>query len=327
MGKWTRRVFLTAGSLVGGGLALGVAGIVLAPNRFGLVPKAAGEASWLTVWLKITPENLATAVIPHCEMGQGAHTALAMMLAEELDADWRLVRVEEAPAEDAFANGFLIRGFLPFQIPKPLDRSFDYATFKMAQWVGLQITGGSSSVRGTGRHGMQIAGAAARAMLIEAAAKRWNVPPGECTAALSRVTHGPTFRSETFGMLAADAAGLSPPVHPPLKARESYRIIGTAIPRVDIPDKVAGAAKYGIDVTLPGMLRAAVRAAPVFGGSLTAVDTAAVEAMPGVKTVVRLDNAGAVVADSYWRALPRRPPRSAAASSSAPSTRAMPKAY
>jgi isoquinoline 1-oxidoreductase beta subunit len=302
VGKWTRRVFITAGGLAGGGLALGVAGITFAPNRLGLVPEDAGEASWLTVWLKLTASNLATVVIPHCEMGQGTHTALAMMLAEELDADWGLVRSEEAPAEDAFANAHLLRGFLPFDIPQPLNRGFDYATFKVAEWVGLQVTGGSSSVRGTGRYGMQVAGAAARALLIEAAARRWNVPPAECTARLSRVSHAASGQSAGYGELAAEAAQLSLPSHPALKPREAYTLIGTSIPRLDIPGKAIGTTRYAVDVALPGMLYAAVRAAPVFGGTLDSVDSTAVEAMPGVKAIVRLDDAVAVVADGYWRA-------------------------
>ena len=183
-----------------------------------------------------------------------------------------------------------------------VGRGFDHATFKLAQWVGLQVTGGSSSVRGTGRYGMQVAGAAARAMLIEAAATRWQVPAAECDAKLSRVSHQTSGRSATFGELASDAARITPPVHPRLKARESYAIMGTPTPRIDIPSKVNGTAIYAIDVTLPGMLYAGVRAAPVFGGKLVHVDSAMVEAMPGVKAVVRLDNAVAVVADGYWRA-------------------------
>jgi isoquinoline 1-oxidoreductase beta subunit len=303
MGKWTRRAFITAGSVVGGGLVLGVAELALAPNRFGILPDPVGEAPMLTVWLTITPDNRVTVLVPHCEMGQGVHTALTMMAAEELDADWSLVGMREAPAEDAFANAHVFRGFLPFEIPPLLGRGFDYATFKLAQWVGLQVTGGSASVRGTGRHGMQVAGAAARAMLIETAAARWHVPAAECTAQLSRVAHTASGNSATYGELATDAAKRAPPVHPALKPREQYRIRGTSVPRFDIPAKVNGTAQYGIDVALPGMLYATVRAAPVFGGRLKSVDTLAVEALPGIKQVVQLDDAVAVVADGYWRAL------------------------
>ena len=169
--------------------------------------------------------------------------------------------------------------------------------------MDVQTTGGSSAVRGTGHLGMRVAGASARNMLIEAGAARWNVPPSECTARLSQVIHGGSGRTLTFGELAADAAKLEPRTHPQLKSRDAYTIVGKPTPRFDIPSKVNGSATFGIDVTLPGMLYATVAAAPVFGAKLQSVDSKAVEAMPGVRQVVRLENAVAVVADSYWRAL------------------------
>jgi isoquinoline 1-oxidoreductase beta subunit len=303
MGKWTRRGFITAGSVVGGGLALGVAELAFAPKRLGMLPPAQPGASWVTAWLKITPDNVVTVVVPHCEMGQGVHTALTQMAADELDADWSRVRMEEAPAEDAFANAHVFRAFLPFEVPPMLGRGFDHLGYKMAQWVGLQVTGGSSSVRGTGHYGMRMAGAAARAMLITAAAKRWQVPADQCDAKASQVLHAASGRSATYGELAGDASTLSPPAHPLLKAREAHTLVGQSLPRFDIPSKVTGAATYGIDVALPGMLYAAVRAAPVFGGTLKSVDSAGVAAMPGVKQVVSLPDAVAVVADGWWRAL------------------------
>lgn len=112
MGKWTRRAVIATGGLVGGGLALGIAGIAFAPNRLGVVPKDEGDALRLTTWIRLAPDSTVTVIVPHCEMGQGVHTALAMMLAEELEADWNLVRVEEAPAEDDFANGYVVRAFV-----------------------------------------------------------------------------------------------------------------------------------------------------------------------------------------------------------------------
>jgi isoquinoline 1-oxidoreductase beta subunit len=306
MGKWTRRAVITAGSLVGGGLALGVGGIAFAPNRIGVLPKGDGkEATQLTTWLKIAPDNTVTAVVPHCEMGQGVHTALTMMLAEELDADWNLVRMEEAPAEEIYANGYIARVFVPGMgdVPKFTERFVDWGTYRLTRLMDLQVTGGSSSVRGTGFLGMRVAGGAARTMLIEAAAKRWNVPVGECETKLSSVIHPGSNRSATYGELAADAAKLDPPVHPQLKSADKYTIVGKPIPRIDIPSKVDGSAKYGIDVAMPGMLYATVAAAPVFGAQLGSVDTAPIANLPGVKKVVKLDNAVAVVADSYWRAL------------------------
>ncbi|HLS81186.1 MAG TPA: xanthine dehydrogenase family protein molybdopterin-binding subunit [Steroidobacter sp.] len=307
MNKWTRRAFIGVGGVIGGGLAIGVGGVIFAPNRFGLAPH--GETHdgvvQLTTWLRITPDGVATVIAPHCEMGQGAQTALAMMLAEELEADWRLVRVEEAPAEDAYANGHLVRSFRPIAaaLPRFMDRSIEYASFRLMQWMDMQITGGSTSVRATGQFGMRVAGAAAKAMLLEAAAKRWNVSESQCTAKLSRVLHAGSDRSLSYGELAADAARLDPPVHPAMKKRAEYSIVGASIPRLDIPDKVTGSTRYAIDVSLPDMLYAAVRAAPVFGSKLESVDPAPAEQTPGVVRVVRLENAVAVIADSYWRAL------------------------
>ena len=305
MNKWTRRAFIATGGVVGGGLAIGLGGVAFAPNRIGVVPDEDGDAPQLTTWLRIAADNTVTVIMPHCEMGQGAHTALAMMLAEELEADWNLVRIEEAPADSAYANGYLVRVFLPIaaSVPRFMERSVDYASFKLTQLMDLQVTGGSSSVRGTGQLGMRVAGAAGKSMLLAAAAKRWNVPASECAARLSHVTHAESGRTASFGELAAEAAQLDPPVHPTLKRREQYSIVGRATPRFDIPSKVNGVATYAIDVALPGMLYATVRAAPVFGARLNAVDPKVAERMPGVVKVVQLENAVAVVADGYWRAL------------------------
>jgi isoquinoline 1-oxidoreductase beta subunit len=305
MGKWTRRAVLAAGGLVGGGLVLGVGGLLVAPNRLSVVPETDDAGHRLTTWIRIASDNSVTVLVPHCEMGNGIHTALAMMLAEELDADWNSVRVEEAPAESIYANGYLVPVFVPFMADPPamLAQGIEYGSFKLSQMLGLQVTGGSSSVRGTGQFGMRVAGAAARAMLIAAAAGRWQVASAECTAQSSRVIHAATGRSATFGELAAEAAKLEPPHAPQLKSRDAYSIVGKPRPRLDIPSKVTGTATYAIDVALPDMLYATIAAAPVFGAKLESVDAADAERMAGVKRVVRLENAVAVVADSYWRAL------------------------
>jgi len=306
MGKWTRRAVIGAGGLLGGGLVLGVGTVVFAPNRMRIFPKDAGDGNHLTTWINITPDNQITALIPHCEMGQGALTGLAMMLAEELEAAWSDVLIEEAPAESRFANGYMLRGFLEeggVQIPQWLERALDYTSYRVTNFVGLQITGGSSSTRATGQYGMRVAGAAAKAMLLEAAAQRWNVAVSECAAQQSRVLHAATNRSASFGELASDAALLEPPQHPILKLPGQYSIVGTRRPRRDIPSKIDGSAQYGIDVELPDMLYATIAAAPVPGGRLSSVDPAPADAMPGVRAVVELEDAVAVVADGYWQAL------------------------
>jgi isoquinoline 1-oxidoreductase beta subunit len=293
--------------LLGGGLLLGVGAIAIAPNRLRITPKRAADGyERLTTWIKITPDNEVVAVIPHCEMGQGALTGVAMMLAEELEADWSRVRIEEAPAEDVYANGYMLRGFgaeLGVEVPRWLERAVDYGTYKIADFAGLQITGGSSSTRSTGWLGMRVAGAAAKQMLLEAAAARWSVPADELSARDSQITHASSNRSATYGELASAAAAITPPLHPPLKARDQYRLVGTPQPRHDIPSKVDGTAQYGIDVALPEMLYAAIAAAPVPGGKVAAVDPSPARAMAGVREVVRLDDAVAVIADGYWRAL------------------------
>jgi isoquinoline 1-oxidoreductase beta subunit len=303
MGKWTRRALITTGSLVGGGLLLGAGVVTFAPNRIAMRPDDSPEAPQLAVWVRITPDNHVVAIVPHAELGQGSQTALAMMLAEELEADWDLVRMEPAPATDDYANGHILRGFFSrLQIPSVLVRGFEYSAFKLTQWMDFQLTGGSVSVRGTGWFGMRVAGAAAKDLLLRAAAERWGVPAAECRAQLSRVLHEASGRSATFGELASAAAALDPPMHPVLKDPADYRIVGTSRRRFDLPSKVDGSATYAVDMRLPGLLHAAVRAAPVFGAKLVDVDEAAARAMPGVREIVRLDNAVAVVADGWWQA-------------------------
>ena len=300
MGKWSRRAFIGTGALAGGGFALGVTGAIFSPSRHSVRsdnPQSTGE---LNTWILITPDNIVTVLVPHCEMGQGAQTALAMMAAEEMDADWNLVHIKEAPALDQYANAYIGRAFIG--VPGPLERGFDYATYRLARLAGSQITGGSLSVRSTGHYGMRIAGAAAREMLVAAAATHFSSRASECTVTSSRVTHTPSGRSVTFGELARIAVNQSVPSKPTLKDPSAYTLRRTSQPRRDLRSKVDGSAVYGIDFRMPGMLYAAVEIAPVFGGKLVAVDAAPAESMPGVKQVVKLDDAVAVVADSYWRA-------------------------
>ena len=175
MRKWTRRAFVGAGTVAGGGFLLGVAGFTFAPGRHTLVSADAASRGQLTTWITISPDNIVTILIPHCEMGQGSQTALAMMTADELDADWPLVRVQEAPALDAYANGYIVRAAGGQYVPAVLGRGVDYGAYKVAEWFGFQVTGGSTAVRGTGEYGMRVAGAAAKEMLIAAAAAQWGV--------------------------------------------------------------------------------------------------------------------------------------------------------
>jgi len=300
----SRRAFIVGGALAGGGLVLGYALSPFSnlPGARALVAKD-GDVL-LTTWVMIAPDNTVTVIVPHSEMGQGVHTALPMMLAEELDADWNLVRMEQAPADPAFANGPLARAYLrgDIEIPAALAGVSDFAARKIADFMHLQITGGSLSVRATGVDGMRRTGAAARWMLVQAAAAEWGVPPTEITARASRLSHAASNRSATYGELATRAADFDPPAELPLKPKAEYTIVGTSKPRFDIPAKVDGSARYGTDIRLPGMLYAAIRACPVFGGKLASHDASQVTSRRGVKQVVAVPGGIAVVADNWWRA-------------------------
>lgn len=298
----TRRQLIVAGGIAGGGLLLGYA--FSGPSRHTLAERATarkGEHVFAT-WLKISPDNTVTVYVPHADMGQGVITALAMMAAEEMEADWSRVRAEVAPAEKAFANENFGQRFTEgVNIPPIFQGVTDTAMLKLVQFLNVQVTGGSSSVRWTGQHGMRPAGAAAKDMLIRAAAARWNVAPSECVAKLSHVTH-PSGKSASFAELANDAAELSPPSHPVLKAKADYTIVGKPIQRLDIPAKVNGTAIYGIDVRRPGQLYAAIKFSPIFGSEVVSYDKEPILKRYGVKKVVAIPGGVAVVADNFWRA-------------------------
>lgn len=301
--KLTRRRFLLGTTVVGGGLLLGYAST--RPSKHRIANETAGSEPFLTTWLRISEDNTVTIIVPHSEMGQGVHTSLPMMAADELDADWNLVKVEQAPATDLFANGVLVKGFaesLGATVPRFLDGLATAATMKVAEIMNMQITGGSSSVRFTGELGMRAAGAAAREMLIKAASARLDVPESELSTSLSQVHHKASGRSLSYGELATDAALFEPSAKPQLKDEKDFTLMGRSIARVDIPAKVDGSAAYGIDAEAPGMLYAAVKTAPVFGNKLLSVNADAALSRRGVVKVIELENAVAVVADNFWRA-------------------------
>ncbi len=304
MGKWTRRGVITAGVVAGGALVVGVA--IRPGNRAQKLSPlvTSGDETLVSAWVKIDPANQVTAIIPHSEMGQGAQTALAQMLADELDARWEDVSFIEAPAHDDYANYMLGKGFLlgPAEVPEVLVGTLDGVFMQVAKAMRLQITGGSLSVRATGQYGMRIAGAAAREMLIDAAAETWSVPAAELDASEGQIIHAASSRQAPFAEFAAAAGAMAPPYTPRLKRPEEFRIMGRSVPRHDIPAKVDGSASFGIDADVPGMKVATIEAAPVFGARVAAVDDAAARAMPGVVDVVQLDDAVAVVADGYWQA-------------------------
>ncbi len=265
---------------------------------------ASDDESLFDAWLKISPDNTVTAIIPHAEMGQGVHTSLAMMLADELDADWASVTMQEAPAHSEYANYALARGYTlgDTDFPAWLVDSVDGLYFQATRVAGIQITGGSLSVRSTGQIAMRTIGAAARCVLLQAAADQMQVAVGELVAKDSVITHPATARSATYAELAPAAAMMNIPDKPTLKDSSTFRIMGTSPPRIDVPAKTDGSAKFGIDAVLPNMKYAAIRAAPVFGGKVLSVDESSIQDMPGVRKVISLGDAVAVVADGYWQA-------------------------
>jgi isoquinoline 1-oxidoreductase beta subunit len=300
--------------LLGGAGAAGalVVGYALWPShrleKANALAAKQGE-QFINNWIKIARDDTITVVVPHCDMGTGIYTALPQMAAEELDADWDKVHVEAAPADAIFANGALAEGFIlsgqnigPDQIPTFLRGTVANTFRTIAGYMDLQVTGGSSAIRATGVYGMRIAGAAAREMLVKAAASRWNVPTNECSTRSNRVFHAASNRSAGYGELVDDAAKISPSANPPLKPRSQYTLVGKSIPRVDIPRKVNGTTNYGVDTKVPGMVYAAIKISPVFGGKLKMVEVGEAMKRRGVIKVVKLDDAVVVVADRFWRA-------------------------
>jgi len=259
----SRRGFLKAGAAAGGGLLLSLS-----------LPFGNGEANAAddfvpNAFIRIDRNGQIFLTMPYVEMGQGTYTSIPMLIAEELEVDLKQVRPEHAPPnEKLYANPLL----------------------------GVQATGNSNAVRGAWQP-LREAGATARTMLVSAAAKRWNVDPSSCRAQSGEVLHPPTGRRLKYGELAADAASVPVPTNVALKRPEDFKLIGTRAKRLDTPAKVNGTAVYGIDVRPPGVKFATLAQSPAFGGRVKRVDDTAARAVKGVRQIVQLDDAVAVVAD------------------------------
>lgn len=262
----SRRDFIRVSAVAGGGMLIGF--------RFSDAAEArttAAAAFTANAWITIAPNGAVTFTCGRSEMGQDVYTSLSMILAEELAVDPRKVTVLHAPAAPAYVNTA----------------------------IGAQITGGSTSVR-EGWEPLRKAGAATREMLIAAAAARWGVSASDCKAENGVVTHGP--HRAGYGTLTDAASRLKPPTAVTLKDPARFTVIGRPMPRIDGAAKARGRATYGIDVKLPGMLYAAIVPCPVIGGKVASFDGAAVRGRPGVKAVVNIGDAVAVVAEHYWMA-------------------------
>jgi isoquinoline 1-oxidoreductase beta subunit len=277
MHKISRRQFIATSLTAAGGFALGIGtGSPAEAATLSVRPWSddlphAGE---INAWVVINPDDGVIIRYGRAEMGQGSFTALPQILTEELECDWARVKPEYASANRNFRDNKV---------------------------YGSLSTGGSRAVRETGEM-VQQAGASARERLIAAAAKRWNVPASDCAAAMSKVTHKPTGRTFRYGELAVEAAAIKLDKEPAIKKPDQFKFIGRRLARLDVPLKINGTAKYGIDLDVPDMVHAAIIACPVFGGTVKSVDESAIAGRRGVMQVVKLKNAVAVIADRHWRA-------------------------
>lgn len=298
-----RRIFLAGSALVVGGGIFGVWWTdSSARARGNALIGGEGKQAFGSV-MTIAEDDTVTVFSPHIDFGQGSHTALGQMLADELDASWDKVKIEQAPADLAFANSALAKGFLPTMTGEFAAGLIPDAVISMmARAMPLMITGGSSAIRFTGEVAMRRTGAAVRAALVAEAADRLGVPEAELTTADSLVTHAKSGKSLRYGELAAGAAQRSLSSDPVLKTRDQWKLIGKPVPRRDIPAKVDGSAVYGIDFTLPDMRVATIAAAPVRGGKLESVDEAPALGVNGVEKVIKLADAVVVIAKGYWPA-------------------------
>lgn len=265
----SRREFLATSAAVAGGLSLGF----FVPG-LGSAEAATGTPE-INAWVVIKPDDTVIVRVARSEMGQGTLTGLAQLVAEELECDWSKVTTEYPTPGQNLARNRVWRDF---------------------------ATGGSRGVRGSQDY-MRKGGAAARQLLMEAAAEAWKVPVAECATANSVITHKPSGRTVTYGKVAAAAAKLTPPIDVTLKPAKDWKIAGKTVPRLDTADKINGKQVYGADLKLPGMLNAAIVDCPHFGGKVKSFDAAKVSGMPGVKRVVKVgDTAVAVVAATWWQA-------------------------
>jgi isoquinoline 1-oxidoreductase subunit beta len=266
----SRRTFLRAAAAAGGGLMLSLR----LPSASRDAAAAGTDDFAPNAFIRIETDGQVVLIMPYVEMGQGTYTSIPMLIAEELEVDLKAVRLEHAPPNEKLYGNPLL---------------------------GVQATGNSNAIRGAWQP-LRQAGAAARTMLVAAAAKRWNVAPASCRAHSGEVLHAPTGRRIAYGDLAADAARLPVPGNVALKRPQDFKLIGTPAKRLDTPAKVNGTAVYGIDARPPGVKIATLAQSPAFGGRVKRVDDAAAKAVKGVRQIVRLDDAVAVVADQMGAA-------------------------
>ncbi len=301
MGKWTRRAFMATGGLAGAGLIIGIGGNMYLNN---VIKKYTGEGmgdgTSLNAWIRIAPDNTITMAIPRAEMGQGVYTALPQILAEELEVDLNQIAIVHPQPESPYANTYVMP-----QVTEPRKAYASYSFFeKLASFLPVVATGGSTTIVDAYDH-LRGIGAITREKLKTAAANQWGVSVSDCSAESAHIIHNKTKERLTYGSLAAAAATIELDANPVLKAQKDFKVIGKSVQRLDVPEKVTGAADFGIDARPEGMLYAAIRHASFVGGVVNGVNNGTeVLAMKGVKKIVKLEEGigYAVVADNTWRA-------------------------
>ncbi|MFK7993988.1 MAG: molybdopterin cofactor-binding domain-containing protein [Granulosicoccus sp.] len=306
----TRRFFMVSGAAIGGGLLLGVGGLgahLQTHDRLGTQRKGndGEDSAQVNLWIRISPDNRIIVINPHTDMGQGSGTGLLQIVADELDADWLQMRIEQAPADPAYSNGKVFEGFVREMHTPPEWAStlLENGFYRLGDLMKMQMTGGSSAVRFTGWDAMRKAAAATRQMLLTAAAEKLDAPIDALTTELGTVLHTISGKSFTYGELATEASLLASPENVSLKALNQYRFVGQSVARVDIPAKVFSNTDYGIDAVVPGMQYAAVATSGVFGAQVISIDNLAdVKSARGVSDVLIVPDGVAVVADNPWRA-------------------------
>jgi isoquinoline 1-oxidoreductase beta subunit len=266
-----RRTFLKVSATAGGGLMIGgylqsLAGVEQTAAAAGIFEP--------NVWLRIAPDDTVTIMLSQLEMGQGVMTSMPMLVAEELDADWKTIRTEWTPADSKYGN---------------------------PNFGGVQLTAGSNSVRGMWKI-LRTAGGTARAMLVTAAAATWGVAENTCSTEKGEVVHQASGRRLRYGALVDKAAALPVPTNVALRDPKDFRLLGQQVARLDIPEKVNGSAVFGLDVKRPGLLVARVVRCPVFGGKVESFNADKAKAVAGVRHVVQISSGVAIVADNYWAA-------------------------
>ncbi|MEM7104686.1 MAG: molybdopterin cofactor-binding domain-containing protein [Bacteroidota bacterium] len=297
--KWTRRAFIGTGGLLGVGLIVGVGGNwYLSKNAYNYSGKGFGDGHSLNAWIRISPDNRITIAVPRAEMGQGVHTSVPMLIAEELEVRMSDIDIIEPQPEPAYANTLLLN-----ENPKDIHGSLKFME-KISHFLPLVATGGSTTIP-DGYDYMRSAGATAREMLIQAAAEKWGVDKSECYAKDAQVINRKTNERFTYGELAEAASGIKLSGIPKFKEKKDWKLLGKPVQRLDIPNKVNGKAVFGLDARPEGVLYGAIRHATYHDGVINGVtNQAEIEAMPGVRKVVLLPKGMGVVAvaDNTWRA-------------------------